>query len=137
METPVLVGLASVVLLVGVRHYAARRVMVRQGQFVWLMFVPTLIGGIVIPWAGLQILATAPLVGASMVIGGGIYLAVVVRFLTRLSRTVTSTGSEDDLGAAITEPFVDYLGTTVGLTLIGGVLAVVVLIAWGVSQAGR
>jgi hypothetical protein len=137
METPVLVGIAFVVLLVGARHYAARRVMARQGQFVWLMFVPTLIGGIVIPWAGLQVLTTAPLVGASMVIGGGIYLAVILRFLTRLSRTVTSTGSEDDIGTAVTESIVDYLGAVVGLTLIGGLVAVVVLIAWGVSQAAR
>ena len=131
METLVLVGIAFVVLLVGVRHYAVRRVMARQGQFVWLMFLPTLIGGIVIPWAGLQMLATAPLVRASMVIFGGIYLAIVLRFLTRLSRTVTSTGAEDDISTAVTEPLVDYLGTIVGLTLIGGIVAVVVLIAWG------
>jgi hypothetical protein len=72
-----------------------------------------------------------------MVIGGGIYLAVILRFLTRLSRTVTSTGSEDDIGTAVTESIVDYLGAVVGLTLIGGLVAVVVLIAWGVSQAAR
>ncbi len=137
METPVLVAIAVVVLLVGVRHCAARRVMARQGQFVWLMFVPTLIGAIVLPWVGLQMLATEPLLGAGLVIGGGIYLAIVLRFLTRLSRTVTSTGPQDDIGAAVTEPFVDYLGTLAGVLLIVGLVAVVVLIAWGVSQAAR
>jgi hypothetical protein len=32
---------------------------------------------------------------------------------------------------------VEYLSTIVGLTLIGGLVAVVALIAWGVSQAAR
>jgi hypothetical protein len=39
METPVVVGIAVVVLLAGLRHYAARRVMARRRQFAWLMFV--------------------------------------------------------------------------------------------------
>jgi hypothetical protein len=66
------------------------------------------IGGIMIAWAGIQMLATAPLVGAAMAIGGGIYLTVVLRLLARLTRSVTSAGPKDDIGTAVTEPIVDY-----------------------------
>ena len=101
------------------------------------MFVPTLIVGLVILYVSIQMLATEPLLGAFMAIGGLIYLAVLVRFLVRLSRSVTSARSQDDLASAITEPYVDYMSTMVGLGLIGGLIAVVVLVVWGVIQAAR
>ena len=41
------------------------------------MFVPTLIGAVVIVLAGTQMLATAPIVGVVMLIAGGIYLAAL------------------------------------------------------------
>lgn len=134
---PVILGAAVVAVLVALRHVAARRVVARQGQFVWLMFGPTLIGGIVILWAGIQLFTTVPIVGAAMTIAGGVYLAVVLRFLARLSRAVSSAGPQDDIGAAITDPVVDYVSTMMGLILIGGLVAVVGLIVWGVSQAAR
>lgn len=134
---PVILGAAVVAVLVALRHVAARRVVARQGQFVWLMFGPTLIGGIVILWAGIQLFTTVPIVGAAMTIAGGVYLAVVLRFLARLSRAVSSAGPQDDIGAAITDPVVDYVSTMMGLIVIGGLVAVVGLIVWGVSQAAR
>ena len=137
MEPQIVVGIVVVVLLVLVRHFAARRVAARQGRFVWPMFVPTLIVGLVILYVSIQMLATEPLLGAFMAIGGLIYLAVLVRFLVRLSRSVTSARSQDDLASAITEPYVDYMSTMVGLGLIGGLIAVVVLVVWGVIQAAR
>ncbi len=134
---PVALGFVVVALLVAVRHFAARRVVARQGQFVWLMFVPMLIGGVVILWAGIQMLATVPIVGVAMTIAGGLYLALMLRFLARLSRSVSSAGPQDDIGTAMTEPVVDYLSTMMGLILVGGVVAVVALIVWGISQAAR
>jgi hypothetical protein len=135
MDSPLVVGIAVVIVLVVVRQFAARRVLARQGQFVWLMFVSTLIGGVVILSAGIQILATAPIVGAPMAVGGAVYLAVVARFLTRASSSVSAAGPNDDIGSALTEPMVDYLSTIMGLVLIGGLLAMVGVIAWGVTQA--
>jgi hypothetical protein len=136
MGMPVIVGMAIVVLLVVVRHFAARRVVARHGWFVWLMFIPTLIGGVAILWASIQALASAPVFGVLMAVAGAIYLALLIRFLTRLSRSVSATGPDEDLGLALTEPVVDYMSTMVGLVLIGAGLAVVALIIWGVSQAG-
>jgi hypothetical protein len=137
MQVPFVVGIAAVALLVLLRHYAARRVAARQGQFVWLMFVPTLIGGIAFLWAGIQMLAAAPPVGVVSAIAGGIYLTVVLRFLMRLSRSVTSAAPQDDLATAMTEPFVDFVRATMGLVLIAGLVAMVGLIVLGVSLAVR
>jgi hypothetical protein len=140
---PVVLGLVVVALLVAVRHFAARRVLARQGQFVWLMFIAMLAGGVVILWAGIQLLATVPIAGVATTLAGrttlagSLYLALMLRVLARLSRSVSSAGRQDDIGTAVTEPLVDYLGTTMGLMLVGGVVAVVALIVWGISQAAR
>lgn len=134
---PVIVGVAVVALLVALRHLAARRVVARQGQYVWLMFAPTLIGGIVILWAGIQMLTTVPILGAAMTIAGGLYLALLVRLLVRLPHTVSSAGPLDDIGEAIIEPVVDYISTFTALALVGGLVAVVALIVWGIGQTAR
>lgn len=134
---PVVLGLVVVALLVAVRHFAARRVLARQGQFVWLMFIPMLVGGVVILRAGIQLLATVPIAGVATTLAGSLYLALLLRVLARLSRSVSSAGPQDDIGTAVTEPLVDYLSTTMGLMLVGGVVAVVALIVWGISQAAR
>ena len=119
------------------RRYGARRVLRRQGRFVWLMFVPTLIGSVGILWAGIRMWPTAPLFSVIIAIAGGLNLAVYVRFLTRLSRAVNASGPQDDLGTVMTEPMVDLLLTIMGLVLIGALVALVGSIAWGVSQAAR
>jgi hypothetical protein len=137
MDSRAAVGIAVVAALVLLRYVAARRVAARQGQFVWLAFVPILIGAIVILWTGVQMLATEPIVGVVILIAGGIYLAGTLRFLTRLSRSVTAAGPQDDIGAAMTEPLVDYMSTLMGLLLIAGPVSLVGLIAWGVGQAAR
>ena len=46
-----------------------------------------------------------------MAFTGAIYFAILVRFMTRLSRAVTSAGLQDDIGTAITDPLVDYMST--------------------------
>ncbi len=137
MDSWAAVGIAVVAALVLLRYFAARRVAARQGQFVWLAFVPTLIGAIVILWTAVQMLATEPVVGVVILIAGGMYLAGALRFLARLSRSVTAAGPQDDIGAAMTEPLVEYMSTLMGLLLIGGLVAFVGLIAWGVSQTAR
>lgn len=137
MDSPAVVGIAVVAALVLLRYFAARRVAARQGQFVWLAFVPTLIGAVVILWTAVQMLATAPVAGVVIMVAGGIYLAVALRFLTRLSRSITAAGPQDDIGAAMTEPLADYMSTMVGLLLIAGLVTLVGLIVWGVSQAAR
>jgi hypothetical protein len=130
VELPLVVGIVVLVLLALVRAYARRRVATRDGRFIWLVFLPTLIGGFVILGAGVQMLVTAPAVGVVMAITGSVYLAVLIGFLTRASRSATASGPE-----AMTEPLVDYIGTLTGVLLIGAVSAAVGLVVWAASQA--
>jgi hypothetical protein len=48
---------------------------------------------------------------------------------------VSSAPAEADLATAITPALTEYFTTMVGLILIGGLLAVVGLIVWGISRA--
>jgi hypothetical protein len=132
MQLPLFTGIAVVAFLVLLRHSAGRRVAASEGQFIWLMFVPTLIGGFAILGVGIEMLVTVPAAGVVMAITGSVYLAALIGFLTRASRSVTASGPQ-----ALTEPLADYLSTLMGLLLIGGLAALVGLIVWGVSQAAR
>jgi len=137
MDTPVVVGIAVVAVLVLLRHCAARRVAARQGRFVWLLFAPELFCSVVILLVSIRVFTSAPIVGVLIAISGVICLAALVRFLTRLSRSVTSTGPQADITEAVVEPLVDYSLTLVGLLLAGSLIALVGLIIWGVSLAAR
>jgi hypothetical protein len=132
MELPIVAGIAVVVFLFATRQYAYRRVAARDGRFVWLVFLPTLLGGFAILGAGVQMLVTLPPVGVVMVVTGSVYLAALIGFLTRASGSVSSSGPQ-----AIIEPLADYARTVIGLVLIGALVAVVGLIVWGVSQAAH
>ena len=134
---PVIVGVAVVVVLVAVRHLAARRVAAGQGRYAWLMFLPMMLGAVVILWAGIQMFMAEPVAGAALTLAGGLYLGILLGFLVRLSRSVTSAGPNGDVATAVTESAVDYLTTLMGLMLVGGLVAVVILIVWGLGQAGR
>jgi hypothetical protein len=136
MDSKVLLAIAFAALLGVARFYGQRRVAAGQGRFVWLMSVPLLVPAGMILWAGVQILAYEQLVGVIMLVGGGVYAAVLLRFLTRWSRSVTSVGANGDRAAAM-EPVVDFTVIMVGLMLMGGFIAVVGLIVWGVSQSAH
>jgi hypothetical protein len=137
MEPLVVAGIAAVVGLVLLRHFAARRVAARQGRFVWLVFAPSLFYGIVVLWVSIQVFTKAPLVGLLIAVIGVIYLAALIRFLARLSRSVTSTGPQEDLTPAIIEPLADYTLVWVGLLLVGSLVALVGVLIWGVTQSAR
>jgi hypothetical protein len=87
-------------------------------------------------WGGVHILADEPLVGVVLLTAGGIYFVILFRFLKRLSSSLTSVAAGGDRAAAL-EPVIDFTVTMVELMLIGGLVAVVGLIVWGVSQAAH
>jgi hypothetical protein len=87
------------------------------------MVLLTLNSGGVMLLAGIQMWATAPLVGAAILIAGGIYLAVFLLYWRRRYRAMAS--------APITEPLVLSMSPMTGLWLIG--LAFGVILAWTVK----
>lgn len=138
MDAPIVVGIALVAFLLLLRRFAARRVAARQGRFVWLMFVPALLGAVVIVWAAIRALMTGdPLLGIPMGIGGTIYVAVLVRFLARLSRAASSAGPREEIEAASSEIFIDHIQSMIGILLIGSLVALVGLIVWAVTKAAH
>ena len=48
---------------------------------------------------------------------------------------VNQARTPDEIAAAVTDPFVEHVTLLIVLVLIGGLIAVAGLIAWGVSRA--
>ena len=130
----VVVGAVAVVAFVCLRIVAARRVAAGDGRFVWVVFAPTLVGCVAILWAAASDLTTMPLVGVPLAAGAVIYLSSSVRFLTRTMTGVDHARTPDEIAAAVTDPFVEHVTLLIVLGLIGGLIAVAALIAWGVSR---
>jgi hypothetical protein len=72
------------------RRYAARPGGVPPAVVVLPMFPVTLSAGLVMLLAGIQVWATAPLVGAAISIAGGIYLAAFLLYWRRIYRATAS-----------------------------------------------
>jgi Na+/glutamate symporter len=107
------------------RRYAARPGGVPPTVVVLPMFPVTLFAGVVMMLAGLQVWATAPLVGAAISIAGGIYLAAFLPYWRRIYRATASAS------ASITEPVVLSMSPMTGLWLIG--FAFAVILVWTVK----
>ena len=76
-----------------------------------------------------------PLMGVPLAVGAVIYLSSNVRFLRRTMTGVNQARTPDEIAAAVTDPFVEHVTLLIVLVLIGGLIAVAGLIAWGVSRA--
>jgi len=133
MELAVFAGLA--VLLVLVRHVAARRVAAGDGRFVWLGFLPSLLGCGALILIGARTAGASPILGLVMTAVGLVLLVSMIRAFARMSAVVSATPPGGDITDALMGPLAD-------VTLLWGVLlavlalvAVVVLIGWGVLMA--
>ncbi len=108
--------------------------MARQGQFVWLMFVPVLVGPIAIAWAAAQQFRDAPVVGAILAASALGYGTSLVRFLMRLSRSVSSAPPDQDVSVAMTDLYADHVMRMLGIILLSGLVAMVGLIVRAVTR---
>jgi hypothetical protein len=126
---PLVAGVAVVVLLIAVRHYAIRQVAAGHGRFVWLMFGQSFISGLALLWVATRMFAMAPVAAVVTTVAGCIYLLALVRFLTRLSRSVNGAGGQGEAGIAMTDLLLKYLLAWLGVVLIGGLA----LILWALS----
>jgi hypothetical protein len=132
---PLMIGL-FLVFFIG-RRAARRRVRAGQGAWVWLYFAPMILGGLVILWAAGPMLGEAPLLGVAMAVGGILYLASILSMLGRASRGISAATSAEEAELALTESMTDHQVRIIGVTLIGGLIAVVILIIYGVIQAAK
>ena len=137
METPVVVGFAAVAALVLLRIVGAAGVASRRGAFVWVVFFPSvLIGGLIL-WVAVEVAPSSPIVAGLLALFGVAYLVLVVRWLARLSRSVSSTQPGEDLGAALVEPLSGFAGALTALVLMFAILTMGVLLVAAVIQRAR
>ena len=119
------------------RHYAAHQVGARRGRFVWVFAFPMVVGPAVIVWAGVRLLALGQLLGGVLLIFGAALGIVELMYFRRISRMVSASSPDQDLGEVLVEPAADFmLVTTVG-GLIVAVIGALALIAWGVLTRGQ
>ena len=137
MDGLVVAVIVATVGLTVLRVFAARRVAAREGRFVWLMFPATLIGPLAIAWAAVQLFPDAPVMSATLAASAVGYGALMVRFHVRLSRAVSSAPPGQAMPVTATDVYADHLTTMLGFILLSGLVAMVALLIWAVSQAGR
>jgi hypothetical protein len=129
----VIVGIATT-LMIG-RHLAARRVAAGDGRFAMVIFAPALLSGAFIVWGSIRIITNEPVLGLAMTGAATVYLAGTIWAIIRSTRGVNRARTRDEITDAITEPTTELMILWMSLILIGGLIAVVALIAWGVSRA--
>ena len=132
---PLVVGV--VVLVAAGRHVARRRVAAGQGAWVWVIFAPMILGGLVSLWAAGTMLAAAPVIGIATAVVVCLYLASVVLMLGRASRGISAATSPEELESALTVPMTDHAVRLMGAMLLGGLIAVVALIIYGVTRTAH
>ena len=92
--------------------------------------VPMVVGPAVIVWAGVRLLALGQLLGGVLLIFGAALGIVELMYFRKISRMVSASSPDQDLGEVLVEPAADFmLVTTVG-GLIVAVIGALALIAW-------
>jgi len=130
----VLVG-GGLIAFLAVRFLAMRRVAAGGGIWAWVAFSPPLLLGVWILWTAARVMADDPVLGLVLMVGAVLYVVSIVWMLDRVARGVTKAGSGDEIESAVTGPVTDHMVLMIGVTLIGGLVLLVVLIAYGVLRA--
>jgi hypothetical protein len=116
------------------RLVAARWVRAGHGSAVWLVFAPVLVTDAAVVVLGLSVAADQPLVGIPIALIGAIVFAVIVNAVIQMAKRVSATPENGDLSLALTDPLASVGVFMGGLFAMGGLVAVVALIVWGLSQ---
>ena len=111
------------------------RVAVRTGRYVSLAVLATVYAILVFVWVAANLLPRGPVFGFALTVPALIYLLVLARLATRIVRVGTSPGPWDNRVARVSGPLYEYMTTVIGLTLLGGLVAVFALVVWGASHS--
>ena len=104
-------------------------------RYVSLAALATVYASLAFIWVAANLLPRDPVVGFALTVAALVYAFVLVRLATRLVRARTSPGPRDNRVARFSGPLYEYLTTVVGLTLLGCLVAVVSLLAWGAGHS--
>ena len=121
---------AAALLVTG--HFAARQVRRGRHRWVWLVRPWLLITPVLFVWGAWQTFETSLVAGLILVAFAILYGAAVYAMFHRMSARLSTTPPGADLFDAMAKPIEDFEVSIIGVTLIAGVIAVVVLIGVGV-----
>jgi hypothetical protein len=130
---PVLIVGAVVLISVlgGARFVAIRRAAVGDDRFVGLFCMPTLLGGVVVMWAGLKVAGTSLPIGLLILAGGGVTTVLVARMIVTgptIARRMVSSGD-------LSGPYFDYIiWLAIGLPMLLLVGLVILAIGGGLTS---
>jgi hypothetical protein len=130
MDPVALVAIVVVVAVVGVRFVGVRRAAAGDDRFIGLLYVPTLLGGVVVMWAGVRVAGTSLPVGLMILAIGGVTTVLVARMIVggpTIARRLTSSGD-------LSGPYVDYIiWLAIGLPMLMGLGLVILAIMGGLT----
>ena len=135
MELATFIGLGALLMLV--RHLAARRVARGDGRFVWLVFLPSMVGFAALVVIGAQAAGTSPIIGIAGVVVGLVFVVAMIKTFATMSARISALPPRGDITEALTDPLANFALLWGVLLVVLALVAVIVLIVWGVLQVGR
>jgi len=138
LAVPEIIAIAiAVAALIAFRHYAARQVVARRGNFIWAFAFPMVLGPAVIVWAGLSLLSDAQAFGGVMLIAGLAIGTAELMFFRRISRAISAAPDGQDLGEALVKPTADFMLLMTGAGLIFAIVCCGALVVWAILNQGK
>ncbi len=115
------------------RLLAARWVRAGHGNAVWLVSSPVLVMNAAVIVFGVSLGPAQPVIGTLIALVGAVVLAVFVNAFIDMSKRVSAMPANGDVSLALTDPLANVGVFMAGLFAVGGLVAVVVLVVWGLS----
>ncbi len=129
-----LAALLIIVSAVVLSQYAHRQVQRGDWRFAHLIFAPRLLIHGVMAAAGLGMSFDRPIVGIPLTLGALILLGMHVHFGMAIARGVRAGKTPDEMAGEILDRSIEPLALYGVLVLVGGFLAVIGLIVFGVAE---
>jgi hypothetical protein len=127
-----LIGIALVVGLVLIRHFAARRIAAGHRRFVWIYVAPMALVMIYLVWIALRMWTTQPLAAIGL---GLLVIPTLVLYLRGAKQSAVGVASRD-VGGELSASWFDYIvWTAVGAPLVLGVLLLLLLLTGGLGTS--
>jgi hypothetical protein len=116
---PIMFGMSVAVALLARRWLPAR-----SPAATWLAGLPIAVIPVATIWAGASLLSTSALLGGTFIVGGIVFLTLWAVYTHRSVAKVRAARNDAEIEAALEEPLVDMSIVWAGLLLLGGFLAI-------------
>jgi hypothetical protein len=126
---PIFFAFSVVVAIVG-----GRRLPARSAAWTWAVSLPIAVLPVICLMAGVALLSDSVPLGLALVGLGLLFLAIWVVMTRRSIAKVQAARTDGEVAAALDAPVVEMSLAWAGLLLLAGLMAVIVILAYGVSS---